>query len=73
MKDAGKGLTPVEMKALGKPFMRIREPGKEGFPRDGQGLGLSLLAKVAEQEGWGLLFSSVKGQGVSVTLEIQAG
>ncbi len=72
VKDEGDGLAPHQVKALGKPFQRIREAGKEGFLRDGQGLGLSLLVHVAEQEGWGLTFASAPGEGFAATLEIPA-
>ena len=68
--DEGEGLAPHQLKALGKPFQRIREAGKEGFLREGQGLGLSLLIQVAEQEGWGLTFASAPGEGFSALLEI---
>jgi len=70
VKDEGDGLAPHQVKALGKPFQRIREAGKEGFLREGQGLGLSLLVQVAEQEGWGLTFASAPGEGFAATLEI---
>ena len=70
--DEGPGLDALAMKSLGRPFMRIREKGQEGFRKEGQGLGLSLLTKVVEREGWGLTFASEPGQGLSVTLEIQA-
>ena len=70
--DEGDGLAPHQVKVLGKPFQRIREVGKEGFLREGQGLGLSLLVQVAEQEGWGLTFASAPGEGFVATLEIPA-
>jgi signal transduction histidine kinase len=70
--DEGEGLAPHQLKALGKPFQRMREEGKEGFQREGQGLGLSLLIQVAEQEGWGLSFASAPGEGFSALLEVPA-
>ncbi len=70
--DEGEGLELHQLKALGKPFQRMREQGKEGFQREGQGLGLSLLIQVAEQEGWGLTFTSAPGEGFSVLLEVPA-
>jgi signal transduction histidine kinase len=70
--DEGEGLEPHQLKALGKPFQRLREEGKEGFQREGQGLGLGLLIQVAEQEGWGLSFSSAPGEGFSALLEVPA-
>lgn len=70
--DEGEGLEPHQLKALGKPFQRLRTQGREGFLREGQGLGLSLLVQVAEQEGWGLTFSSGPGEGFSALLEIRA-
>ncbi|HEX4845474.1 MAG TPA: HAMP domain-containing sensor histidine kinase, partial [Geothrix sp.] len=70
--DEGGGLEPDQIKSLGKPFQRLRESGKEGFLREGQGLGLSLLVQVAEQEGWGLTFASGPGEGFSALLEIPA-
>ncbi|MBI4913899.1 MAG: HAMP domain-containing histidine kinase [Acidobacteria bacterium] len=70
--DEGPGLNAAQLEALGKPFMRIRAGGGEGFHREGQGLGLSLLFQVAEREGWGLEFGSSPGQGLEATLEIRA-
>ncbi len=69
--DQGPGLDSMDMRTLGRPFMRLRERGKEGFRKDGQGLGLSLLIKVVEREGWGLTFASEPGRGLCATLEIQ--
>jgi signal transduction histidine kinase len=70
--DEGEGIEPHQLKVLGKPFQRLRETGKEGFLREGQGLGLSLLIQVAQQEGWGLSFSSGLGQGFTALLEVPA-
>jgi signal transduction histidine kinase len=70
--DEGEGLNMTQLEALGKPFMRIRSEGGEGFKREGQGLGLSLLRQVAEREGWGLVFSSSPDRGLSASLEISA-
>lgn len=72
VKDAGAGLEPHQLEALGKPFLRIRNQGKEGFEREGQGLGLSLLVQVAQKEGWGLELASAPGEGFLATLEIKA-
>lgn len=68
--DQGEGLESHQLKAIGKPFLRLRQQGKEGFQREGQGLGLSLLCQVAEKEGWGLSFASAPGMGFQATLEI---
>ena len=68
--DEGPGLTGIQVKALGRPYLRLRDSGKEGFQREGQGLGLSLLGKVAEREGWGLAFQSEPGRGLTAMLEI---
>jgi len=70
VRDEGPGLEAHQLEALGKPFMRLRSEGKEGFQRDGQGLGLSLLFQMAEKEGWGLTMSSSPGQGLTSTLQI---
>ncbi|WP_243303163.1 sensor histidine kinase [Geothrix oryzisoli] len=70
--NEGRGLEPHQLKALGKPFQRLRTQGKEGFLREGQGLGLSLLVQVAQQEGWGLTFASGPEEGFAATLEIPA-
>lgn len=72
IQDSGPGLEPHQLESLGKPFMRIRNQGKEGFERDGQGLGLSLLVQVAQKEGWGLTFASAPGEGFLATIEIRA-
>ena len=70
--DSGKGLDAAQLESLGKPFMRVRSTGGEGFKRDGQGLGLSFLFQVAEREGWGLSFATSAGSGFAATLEIRA-
>lgn len=70
--DEGDGLEPHQVKALGKPFQRLRTRGKEGFLREGQGLGLSLLVQMAQQEGWSLTFASGPGEGFIATMEIPA-
>lgn len=72
VQDSGPGLEPHQLAALGKPFLRLRTRGKEGFEREGQGLGLSLLLQVAGKEGWGLSFASAPGEGFLATLEIKA-
>jgi two-component system sensor histidine kinase QseC len=69
--DEGPGLPPVDLASIGRPFMRIREQGREGFRKEGLGLGLSLLTRMAEREGWGLTFASEPGYGLCATLEIQ--
>jgi signal transduction histidine kinase len=68
--DEGPGLPAHHLAALGRPYLRLRKKGKEGFQREGQGLGLSLLCKVAEREGWGLTFASEPGKGLAAVLEI---
>ncbi len=68
--DEGSGLEITQLEAIGRPFLRLREQGQEGFRREGQGLGLSLLCRVAEREGWGLSFASAPGKGFHATLEI---
>lgn len=70
IQDEGPGLEAHQLEALGKPFLRLREDGKEGFRREGQGLGLSLIFQMAEKEGWGLSLSSAPNQGLSAAVEI---
>lgn len=68
--DEGHPLDGSQLEALGRPFMRFRQKGMEGFKREGQGLGVSLMCQVADREGWGLAFSSGNGKGLIATLEI---
>ncbi len=68
--DEGPGLDPEALHRLGRPFQRLRQPGQEGFERDGLGLGLHLLIQSAFEEGWGLEMAS--GPGTLVTLRMQA-
>ncbi|MBK8724634.1 MAG: HAMP domain-containing histidine kinase [Holophagaceae bacterium] len=68
--DEGHPLDGSQLEALGRPFMRFRQKGMEGFKREGQGLGVSLMCQVADREGWGLVFSSGNGKGLIATLEI---
>lgn len=70
--DEGPGLDSLQLEALGKPFMRFRSEGSEGFTREGMGLGLSLLCQVAQQEGWGLNFSSEPGKGFHAQLTLES-
>lgn len=71
--NEGPGLDSESLEALGRPFQRIRAVGEEGFSHEGQGLGLSLLAQVAKQEGWGLELWSEAGQGFKASLEVPLG
>jgi signal transduction histidine kinase len=68
--DEGPGMDQVALSNLGRPFQRMRESGSEGFQREGLGLGLSLLFHTAEQEGWGLAFTSEVGKGTAAELRI---
>lgn len=68
--DEGPGLDADQLERLGKPFLRLRPEGAEGFPHEGQGLGLSLLLQVAGEEGWGLAFASAPGEGFEARLEL---
>lgn len=70
--DEGQPLDATQLGALGRPYMRFRLRGREGFKREGQGLGVSLLCQVADREGWGLQFGSGGGKGLIATLEIPA-
>jgi len=72
VQNEGPGLHAHQLEALGKPFMRIRNQGGEGFEHEGQGLGLSLLIQVAQKEGWGLTFASAPDAGFLATIEIRA-
>ncbi len=71
--DEGQPLEPAQLASLGRPYMRFRIKGREGFKREGQGLGVSLLCQVADREGWGLVFSTGGGKGLIATLEIPVG
>lgn len=71
--DHGPGLPSEEhLRRLGTPFQRFREGEAQGFRREGQGLGLSLLVQMAQQEGWGLEFRNHPGKGFEVLLELPA-
>jgi len=72
VRNQGTGLEAHELRALGKPLLRLRALGQEGFSHNGNGLGLSLLVQMAENEGWGLTFASVPGSGLACTLVIHA-
>ncbi len=49
----------------------VRPPQKATGSYRSQGLGLFLLAQLAEREGWGLLFQSEPGVGFSAVVEIR--
>jgi signal transduction histidine kinase len=68
--DEGPGVSPQQLEQLGKPFMRFRRSGAEGFSHEGQGLGLSLLFQVSLREGWGLVFHSRPGEGFEAGIEL---
>jgi len=72
VRDEGPGLSQAQLATLGRPFQRFRERGNEGFGSEGQGLGFSLLAQRAAQEGWGLQVVTSPGQGFDVRLLIPA-
>jgi two-component system sensor histidine kinase PfeS len=68
--DEGPGLSEAQLENLGRPFLRFRDAGAEGFLHEGQGLGLSLLFQVAGEEGWGLVFRSGPGEGFEARIEL---
>jgi signal transduction histidine kinase len=72
VRDEGAGLDDLQIKAIGRPFMRVRRPGSQGFPVRGNGLGLSLLVQMARNEGWGFTLASTPGKGLAATLVVQA-
>jgi signal transduction histidine kinase len=72
VRDEGAGLDDLQIKAIGRPFMRVRRPGSQGFPVQGNGLGLSLLVQMARNEGWGFTLASAPGKGLAATLVVPA-
>ena len=72
VRDEGPGLVPLQIQSLGKPFMRFRKEGAQGFLHEGQGLGLSLLVQSAQREGWGFEIASERDRGFEAILTIPA-
>ncbi len=68
VRDQGVGLDRRALHSLGRPFLRLRRAGEEGFRNAGHGLGLSLVFQMARQEGWGLVFQSAPGQGFTAEM-----
>jgi len=72
VKNEGRGLDPLQLEELGKPFTRFRTQDAEGFQTTGLGLGLFQLVSTAQREGWGLRLLSRPGHGLLAILEVQA-
>lgn len=65
VQDQGPGPSEAELRRLGRPLLDSGMPGSRG-------LGLALLARIAEEEGWGLELSTREGEGFTVVLQIPA-
>jgi signal transduction histidine kinase len=64
--DTGPGMTPEELTRV----FQEGERGSGAAGTEGQGLGLSIAARLAAQYGFGLLVRSVPGRGTRFTVEL---
>ena len=58
--DEGRGIAPQLLEEVFKPYVTDRP--------DGHGLGLSMVRKMTEQQGWGIHMKSTLGKGTTVTI-----
>ena len=69
--DTGTGIDPEVVPRLGQAFALNSGPvGSD--PASGTGLGLAICRGIAEAHGGGLRFSSMQGQGTTVTAVLRA-
>jgi signal transduction histidine kinase len=71
VRDQGPGVRLDHLDRIFGGQDRRRNLGKPIEARRSQGLGLFLLAQLAEREGWGLIFQSEPGLGFSAVVEIR--
>jgi|GEM_PF-1893437 len=65
VQDQGPGLSEKNLRRLAQGPLRSDNPTANG-------LGLSLLARIAEEEGWGVELSTKEGEGLTVVLQVPA-
>jgi signal transduction histidine kinase len=70
VEDRGRGIAPPEKEAIFRDFYRTSDAEKEGIP--GTGLGLSLVAHVADAHGGRVEVESEVGRGSTFTIRIPA-
>jgi signal transduction histidine kinase len=71
VEDRGRGITPRDQQAIFRDFFRTAEAEREGIP--GTGLGLPLVAHVAEAHGGRVEVESEVGRGSTFTIRIPVG
>jgi len=62
--DSGQGIDPETLRRIGEPFFTTKEPGK------GMGLGVYLARNVIERLGGTIVFSSRRGEGTTVSIQL---
>lgn len=67
VEDTGPGIAPAERERLFQPFVRGR-----GARGEGLGLGLSLVRRVCEQQGWQIEAFNLEGGGSCFVVRLQA-
>jgi two-component system, cell cycle sensor histidine kinase PleC len=66
--DTGVGIRRDDIPRLGKPFVRLQQPGTSAVP--GTGLGLALAKSLTELNGGTLTMTSEVGEGTSVSFTL---
>ncbi|TAL01299.1 MAG: GAF domain-containing protein [Rhodospirillaceae bacterium] len=66
--DTGVGISPQDLEAIGKPFVRVRP--SSGLQPHGTGLGLFISRSLIELHGGTLTVQSRLGQGTEVTIRL---
>jgi len=65
VRDRGSGIRPEELPQL-------FERGYRGSRSDGTGLGLHIVRRICDRQGWAITLDSAQGQGTAVTVQFSA-
>ncbi|MNR53543.1 Sensor protein FixL [compost metagenome] len=68
VEDSGVGIPEEDRESMFRPF--IRGPARRG---DGLGLGLSLVQRICENQGWAVRLSAMEPTGCRFQVDLKAG
>ncbi len=70
IRDTGAGMNDAELKRAFEPFYR-GDQGRRSGDSSGQGLGLAIVERLAEQFGWLVTIASKPGKGTQVAIRLR--